>query len=151
MSSEKYLQKYIDIHTVLKTGIDAVTYINNNFPQFAKNHFDSKQKELDQFWKELHGKDPETWSIVNNLYEELRQGSQPNVDGLSKKALDSWLYLLEDGANYQSSVVFTHEMILINLITKFNEFLKDTLKIAFSIDHQTKDPWKPNLQTVKTQ
>ena len=33
-------------------------------------------------------------------------------------------------------------MILINLITKFNEFLKDTLKIAFSIDPQTKDSWK---------
>jgi len=56
--------------------------------------------------------------------------------------LDSWLHLLEDGANYQSSIAFIHEMILINLITKFNEFLKDTLKIAFSIDHQTKDSWK---------
>jgi len=142
MSAEEYLQKYIDIHTALTNVIDAVIYINNNFPQFAKNHFDSKQAELDQFWKELHGKDPETWSIVNNLYEELRQGNQPNVNGLSKKALDSWLYLLEDGANYQSSVAFTYEMILINLITKFNEFLKDTLKIAFSIDPQTKDSWK---------
>jgi len=142
MSAEEYLQKYIDIHTALTNVIDAITYINDNFPQFAKNHFDSKQNELNQFWKELHGSDPETWSIVNNLYEELGKGNQPNVEGLSKKALDSWLHLLKDGANYQSSVVFTHEMILINLITKFNEFLKDTLKIAFSIDPQTKDSWK---------
>jgi len=142
MSGEEYLQKYIDIHTALNTVIDAITYINNNFPQFAKNHFDSKQNKLNQFWKELHEKDPKTWSVVNNLYEELGKGKQPNVEGLSKKALDSWLYLLEDGANYQSSIAFTHEMILINLITKFNEFLKDTLKIAFSIDPQTKDSWK---------
>lgn len=142
MSQEEYLQQYINIHTAFLNVIDAATYINNYFPKFAKNHFDSKQNELDQFWEDLHKKDPETWSVVNTLYEELRQGKEPNVSGLSEKALESWLHLLEDGANYQSSVAFTHEMILINMITKFNEFLKDTLKIAFSIDPQTKDSWK---------
>jgi len=86
MSEEEYLQKYIDIHTGLTTVIDAITYINNNFPQFAKNHFDSKQNELNQFWKELHEKDHKTWSVVNNIYEELWKGKQPNVKGLSKKA-----------------------------------------------------------------
>lgn len=141
-TQEYFLKKYVDIHTELSSALDAITYINTNFPIFAKTHFNSKKDELDKFWKELHDNDFEIWKIVNNLYKEASIGNQPNVEQLPKRASDAWLHLLNDGANYQYSVHFIHEMNLINLVTKFNEFLKDMLKIAFSLDPQTKDSWK---------
>ncbi len=136
-----FLKKYVDIHIELSSSFDAITYINTNFPIFAKTHFDSKKNELDKFWKELRESDFETWKIVNDLYKELSTGKQPNVENLPKRAVEAWLHLLDDGANYQHSILFIHEMNLISLVTKFNEFLKDMLKIAFSLDPQTKESW----------
>ena len=135
-----FLKKYVDIHIELSSSFDAITYINTNFPIFAKTHFDSKKNELDKFWKELRESDFETWKIVNDLYKELSTGKQPNVENLPKRAVEAWLHLLDDGANYQHSILFIHEMNLISLVTKFNEFLKDMLKIAFHLTLKQKSP-----------
>jgi len=149
---EKYLQKYILIHTSFGNVCDAIRYINTNFPVFAKTHFDSKNDELLSYRKQLQSEDPETSKTVEKLLQSLSAGEQPQLDDLSKKSLDAWLHNLEAGANYQYSVILIHEMLLVDLITKFNEFLKDTLKIAFSIDPQTKDSWKTmSLEKQETQ
>ena len=143
MSSREYfLQKYINIHVVFKLVLEVTAHLNETFPIMAKNLFDSKQKDLDRFLQELHNNDFETWKVITSLYSQLSISKQPNVNGLSPHTLKIWLHLINDGANYQHSIIFIHETILINLITKFNEFLKDTLKIAFSLDPQTKDSWK---------
>ncbi len=91
---EEYLQKYIQFHSSFGTAIQAIRYINENFPVFAKAHFDSKQDELDTFWKTLHEKDPETWTLVNRLYQEASSGNQPNLYGLPEKVTINWLNLL---------------------------------------------------------
>ena len=139
---QQYIQSAIDIKTRLNGILDMALHLNEDFPIMAKNFFDSRKKEDDEFWNNLYKNDNKTWIETNNAISQYSKIGRTALNGLSQNALLVIGKLMLHGANYQLSLGFLEEMILSYVIVMFRNFIKDISKIMFERDSKSKELWK---------
>lgn len=141
-TQEYFLKQYTDIHSKFTSVLDLIEHLNQNFPKMADTHLHNQDNELEKYLIELKKQDQSTYDEATTALKKFESGQGYDLNKMSKKSLDTFIKLIDNKAIRQASQTFIREMALIHIITTFNEFLKDTLAIAFSLGDKTKNAWK---------
>ncbi len=141
-SQEFFLKQYIDIHSKFKNVLDLTEHLNENFPKMADTHLNDQQNKLQQYLDDLKKEEKTTYDEAILTLKKFENGHGYDPSKMSRNGLEAFIKLIDDKAKHQSSQDFIREMALVHIITTFNEFLKDTLHIAFFLGAKTKKMWR---------
>lgn len=141
-TQEYYLKLYTDIHSKFSSVLDLISYLNENFPKMADAHRDAEDQKIKKYLQELERQDKSTFEEATTTLRKFENGGGYDLGAMSQKGLQIFIKLIDHKALHQHSQQFVREMALAYIITTFEEFLKETLVIAFSLGSKTKDEWK---------